>query len=172
MTKLEYFEKDKTSPSMYKHQAEISQYLSSRGVVGFIFGGGTHGLTGPEITINNCTSEMGNRLIDACTDAFIRRGGAGMGATNAYCQIDPKLFSDPRIRAEKKLSFFEECTKAGLPLPNDFYTLLEIYIDDKANLIGESGAIVYQADSRTRAMMEALNVNDFINRPTIDAPRQ
>lgn len=128
-------------------QTLIAQYLKSRGVEGFQFGGGRFGSTGPEITIENCTNEMSQRLQDACNDALISRGGGGMGGTYAYRQINPAAFSLPLQRAKDMLHMFE--TKSEITLPN----IYKLRIDDAGNLIGEiSGVVVYEADVKTRAM--------------------
>jgi hypothetical protein len=129
-------------------QELISKYLTSRGVVGFQFSGGRSGVTGPEINIDGCTSEMFHKLHNACADALIARGGGGMAGSHAYRQINPSAFSDPKDRAGDLLELFE----ATRELPPKAFLDLEIYFDAESNLIAQSGEVVYAADSRTKAM--------------------
>ena len=121
----------------------IADYLTRCGVNGFVFGGGRHGMTGPEITIENCSPNMSTKLQNACNDALICRGGGGMGGTYAYRQVSPELFSDPKVRAHAMLEAFE--LSGALSVPNEH----DIWCDEKANLVGPSQEIIYPADERT-----------------------
>ena len=139
--------------TMYAQNELIGRYLTSRGVVGFRFGGGSSGVTGPEIVIEGCTTEMSQKLQDACSDALISHGGGGLAGSYAYRQIHPEAFSDPLDRARDMLTAFE--ANGELPFPNTF----NLRIDDDSNLVGFSGAVVYKADDRTRAMQAWVLAN-------------
>ena len=134
----------------------ISDYLTRRGVNGFVFGGGRFGVTGPEITIDNSSSTMSIKLNNACNDALISRGGGGMGGSYAYRQISPECFSDPKVRAEAMLDAFER--SGTLTLPNEYH----IFCDAKANLLGPSEEIVCAADQRTLRLHVWLEQNQHL----------
>lgn len=134
------------SPGPMPNRKLISDYLTSRGVTNFVIGYGRFGATGKEITIDNCTQENADRLLSACSDLLISRGGGGMGGKHAYRQISPENFSDPVQRALEMLEQFER--EGSLPYPNEF----NIIIDQDRNLVAPSGFVVYPADDRTQAL--------------------